>query len=684
MNHGHYAYPVCQPRTGRTFSVIALLLGATLVALGGSLYAPQAAAKTDSNVARFVEWRNELAKGKHDAWKDYIGDLQGQSLFPYFQYLQLSAELTDLPKEQLLENATHARTRAFLDVWPDIHVSDNLKRRWLRRLGKDQEWELLLKQAVTSPPTDIQCLRLQAKYNTSANQAQQQTALKLAKQLWLRGSSQSKRCDAIFQLLLDGDYITHADYRQRIRNAFKENNAGFARWLNEKLPEPEQGPTAIWFELHKNPAEIAKLFELQPNTLRRELAHKTMYWLAGKDPDQAVALWSEYAAYAKPDTTTQKALWRRLALKATRSFHPQAETWLSRAELKADDSYGWAWRVRAAVQAQNWELIQELSRTPLKLDTQARLGMTYWAAVAAEKLGHTESAQQQFATLARERHWYGYLAADKLNLPYAQPDALPASDSTNRSLLLSYPETRRARDLYLAKSEWLARGEWASLLKKIPKGLRQEAALLAHELEWPSMSARTQAVYTSTKPDETLFPTPWQPLVLSASEEHDVDPAHIWSQMRAESLFMRDVRSGAGAIGLMQLMPATAKQVGRSLKLKNWRRLPLQDPATNIQLGSRYIAEMLEKFDQHIPLAAAAYNAGPHRVEKWLAERPYQDPVLWVEMIPFQETRGYVQRAMYFHSAYDRRLHGKASRVTELLHKNLPTQVAQADTDAEG
>ncbi|MDD9892353.1 MAG: hypothetical protein OXT49_02425, partial [Gammaproteobacteria bacterium] len=111
----------------------------------------------NTDVERFIEWRQRLAQGQHEAWKEYIGDLQGKPLFPYLQYMQLTAELSDWPSEKLAESATYARTRAFLEVWPEMHISDNLKRQWLRRLGKEKEWKLLLAQEVTSPPTDIQC-----------------------------------------------------------------------------------------------------------------------------------------------------------------------------------------------------------------------------------------------------------------------------------------------------------------------------------------------------------------------------------------------------------------------------------------------------------------------------------------------------------------------------------------------
>jgi soluble lytic murein transglycosylase len=647
-----------------------------LAALLLALVCPSVFAK-DDDAARFSEWQQRLQKGEHEAWKEYLPYFQGKPLFPYLQYMQLTAELSDWSLATIEEAGSFERTRAFLDVWPELPVSDNLRRQWIRRLGKEQHWQALLKVDITEPPTDISCLRLRAEYQLGSRKQQKKTLAK-AKSVWLVGRSQPKRCDALFALLKQHKKLDSNDYLERAKNALALGEVNFARWLNKQLPSAQKQKLKPWFSLYNDPSKLAGLLKQTATPDRQRLANVTMRRLARQQPQQAAELFARYVSFSKPDPNLKQSLWRRLAIFGASDYHPKAQAWFDRAQLQANDSLAWGWYMRSALANKDWPAIMEIASKPLELDRKTRLGLRYWQAVAAEKLGRQEFAEDSFKQLSVERDWYGYLAADQLGLDYAAPEELPRSDAIQRGLLMSFTQARRARDLKRAKLEWLARGEWLALMKVIPNTLHQEAALLALELNWPSMAARTQAVHTSRHPDETLFPTPWQRLVSAAEKTHGVKASHIWSQMRAESLFMPDARSGVGASGLMQLMPKTAENVGKRLKLDNWRRLPLRDPATNIQLGARYIAEMLEQFDERIPLAVAAYNAGPHRVAKWLEERPYNDPVLWIEQIPFSETRRYVQRSLYFHVRYDARLGSPSRTVSELLQ---PTDLDLASSE---
>jgi soluble lytic murein transglycosylase len=141
--------------------------------------------------------------------------------------------------------------------------------------------------------------------------------------------------------------------------------------------------------------------------------------------------------------------------------------------------------------------------------------------------------------------------------------------------------------------------------------------------------------------------------------------------MRSESLFMPDVRSGAGAIGLMQIMPATGKEIATKLGKKWSGPWVLSNPKTNIDLGTEYLRMMLDRFDNNYPAATAAYNAGPHRVDRWLPKDVGTPTDLWIDTIPFTETRRYVRRVMAHTIAFNNSLGDQRGRINHYL-KPLP------------
>ena len=131
--------------------------------------------------------------------------------------------------------------------------------------------------------------------------------------------------------------------------------------------------------------------------------------------------------------------------------------------------------------------------------------------------------------------------------------------------------------------------------------------------------------------------------------------AWIYAVLREESTFDRGAGSPAGAVGLMQLMPDTARSVAKAIGQRTPSRGDLLDPATNIALGSAYLAAMGARYGAHPALATAAYNAGPHRVDKWLPAAPMPAD-LWIATIPFRETRDYVRRVLAYRIIYADRL----------------------------
>ncbi len=165
---------------------------------------------------------------------------------------------------------------------------------------------------------------------------------------------------------------------------------------------------------------------------------------------------------------------------------------------------------------------------------------------------------------------------------------------------------------------------------------------------------------------EASYPMAYQQNVKIAANDYSVPMNFVWSIIRAESQYKADAKSPTGAQGLMQVMPNTAKQVARLLKENGFHVDQLTDPGTNIRIGTRYLGKLIKKFSGQLPLVAAAYNAGPHRVDGWLMTFGVLETDEFVEHIPFFETREYVKKVVGNYYNYDYIYNGKESSMAWL------------------
>ena len=219
-----------------------------------------------------------------------------------------------------------------------------------------------------------------------------------------------------------------------------------------------------------------------------------------------------------------------------------------------------------------------------------------------------------------------------------------------------------------------AHQEWQWVITRLPKREVEVAAQLAHEWGWHDRAIIALGAVQSYDDLELRFPLLFESTVRSAAKRRNMPPALVYSIIRGESAFVVDARSVAGALGLMQLLPGTAAETARHLGMA-WRSPnELLSPEKNIMLGSEYLRRVMRQFGGSFPLAAAAYNAGPGRVKSWLAKDSCAPPDVWVELIPFTETEGYVRRALFYAAIYEHRMGESmtplSSRLAELTRKS--------------
>uniref|UniRef100_UPI003D0B6CB1 transglycosylase SLT domain-containing protein n=1 Tax=Pseudoalteromonas sp. TaxID=53249 RepID=UPI003D0B6CB1 len=218
------------------------------------------------------------------------------------------------------------------------------------------------------------------------------------------------------------------------------------------------------------------------------------------------------------------------------------------------------------------------------------------------------------------------------------------------------PSVIRAKEFYLLKDKLNARREWYYTTQTIPEEDLTKAAQLAHMWGWHDRAIYTLGQANYLDDMEIRFPLAHKAQVVSFSKKQNIDPSWSYAVIRQESAFASDAQSPKGAMGLMQIMPTTGRNIARTLQTKLKSSHQLLEVDTNIQFGISYLRKVLNRFDQNTVLATAAYNAGSQRVKSWLPEEESISPDIWIENIPFKETRNYLKQVLAYTAIYDMRL----------------------------
>ncbi|MDM8557695.1 transglycosylase SLT domain-containing protein [Candidatus Parabeggiatoa sp. HSG14] len=599
-------------------------------------------------------------------FQQYSVNLQDYPLYYYLRYQYLQSRLKQVDSYEI---------QAFLEQYGKSHFGELLRRNWLKQLAHKGDWATFMQVYTPQKSTRLQCNYVQARMVTGQDT---HAILLEAEKLWLVGKSQPKACNPVFEYLYQQRLINDKLLWERIGLAMKKGRLSLANALAKRLEPTEQTWVTRWQTMHKKPKKMLAEFNEPDWPITRKIVLHGIKKLAKKQFEQARDYWNSFQNRYMFSNEQIGEMQRDLALASAKQDHPNALEWLSAVDQEFLNDKVNQIRFKLALREKNWQAITQFT-AEWPDNKRTRLQQRYWQARAFEQTEKYTQAQQIYREVANERDYYGFLAADRIGAVYKMqhhPIIFTPAEKVNLMKKLSI---NAAREFYhlnqiSGKHEWLANGrrEWQYTLKHLPAHEKAIAAALAHRWGWHDRAiiAASKAGYYDDL--DVRFPLLFQEQLTVGAKSQNIDLAWVYGIVRQESAFMVDIRSSAGALGLMQLMPATGRYVAKKIGLKLKKTRDILNVDINVSLGTAYLRQMLDKFDGNHMLATAAYNAGPHRAIRWEAKDGCLPADIWVELIPFKETRNYVRRVLFYTRIFESRL-GQPSR---------PIRVALAPKEA--
>lgn len=574
--------------------------------------------------------------------------LRGYVLYPYLQAARLRAQLrlaapaADGPNQPLLP--VDDAIAAFLEQQGSRPVTQRLREEWLGSLGGRSAWHTFAAQfdQDRDVQASLRCHALTARIALGQTRGLAEDVAAT----WLVPRNLPDACDPAIEWWKarggPGADLT----ARRARLALEAGQPGLARALVRALPAEGAAPLLQWAALIEQPArEVAALIAEPGRPVENAALADGWMRFARADPDAAATAFPALVTSRHLEGRSASPYALAVALGRSWSRKPGALDFFARVHPDDFDDRAHEWHVRAALWAGDWRrAAQAIDSMPEALRTQTR--WQYWSARAREQLGDLAGARTSYAAVMPTDNWYAALAAARLNRKFVPSlQRLPLGDVEIQKLGTE-PGFVRAHELQLANMDPEASLEWRATCDELPPDRQVQAVGLAARWGWHHQAIATAARQKLFNDYDLLYPRPFAFEVREASRRTDLAESFIYAIIRQESLYRADADSSAGALGLMQLLPETARLTARRVDLPVPSRAQLLQPAVNIALGSSYLAYMLDRFDGEPALAAAAYNAGPGAARRWLPPAAL-DLDVWAENIPFNETRAYVQRVAW-------------------------------------
>ncbi|HDO1319121.1 transglycosylase SLT domain-containing protein [Aeromonas veronii] len=564
-------------------------------------------------------------------------------LLPYLDYYQLAfrpgaADYNDVTR--------------FIRQHGDTPQSNRLERSYLTYLAQSQQWSQFLRFYPAKPSsTDLLCMHYQALYYTG----KPKEALQGAGKIWMSGQSRPDACSPLFQLWQASGLRTQEKIWQRMTLAFEAENPNLIRHLGATLGSGLQSYGDQMVTLFEQPAKAMNPAYFSSNPYSRKLLSLGLTRYANQEPEsvlrQLALFRSRFGLTQAEVKPVERAIARRLLL--DRSIAQRS--WVDSTVKKLADPDITELRARLAIWEQDWRgLSGWVKMMPMARQKEDR--WRYWMARSLEVQGQQKPARDLYLETANLRGFYGFMAAQRTGVPYRIKNQSVKHVPDWRTASQRWPFLLRVRELLSMNEIAAARSEWIHNMDRNPVAQRIEFGHIALNQGWHELAILASIRAEAWDALDLRFPLPLKRTFSQMAQERTMNTSLLYAISRQESALYPLAQSPVGARGLMQLMPATAKETAGKLGVPYRNEQQLFDPTMNIRLGSAYLKRLLDVYDGNRILAAAAYNAGPGRVKRWREQSDNKPMDVWVESIPYKETRNYVQNVLSFDLIYQHKL----------------------------
>ncbi|MBC7804478.1 MAG: lytic transglycosylase domain-containing protein [Candidatus Parcubacteria bacterium] len=557
--------------------------------------------------------------------------LGGHVLAPYLEYWRLKLRLEDLPESEV---------RAFLGQQAGSYLADRLRADWLKSLGRRGDWQSFEREL---PPLVVDDLEIRCYAWLSRLARSDDGAIEEAKPIWLEPRELPEGCHALANKMIEAGRLNVDDVWRRVRVLFENNQVNAARRALVHVPGAEKYDERL---LNQAATIPKRLLDSLPPSLTprgtREMVLFAVVRLARTEPEVAAEMLRGKLA-ARLSKEEVSYAWGRVAYEGARRLIPEAHRWYALADVATLNDEQLAWKARAALRVPDWQAVRDA------IDRMSVIGRqdpawTYWYARALGAQGTADGARAYYLRISTQPNFYGQLAAEELGSVPAIPEPFNVASDAEVLAARKVPGIARALELYRLDLRTEATREWVFTIRSMDDKQLLAAAEVARSEGIFDRAINTADRTAHLHNYKVRYLAPFKDVFSEYSRSTGLEEAWVLGLVRQESRFIVKAKSTAGAQGLMQLMPATAKWVAQRNGMHHFSQARVAEVPINVSLGTSYLKMVLDELG-HAVLASAAYNAGPGRARRWRDVRPLEGAI-YAETIPFNETRDYVKKVM--------------------------------------